>query len=194
MEKLKNFMKEIIDINDEEWEYIKNVSTVKSFAKGENLNFLTQTPRKIAFIFSGIVRSYIIEEDGKDYTWGFHIYKKSAPVNTLFVVDYLSLLTDTDSILHFDVLEECQIVFLDYSLLVELYSQNLKWQHYSRTITEEAYVLTRKRALILLSKSAKERLEILKKEFPSIFQKVPNYYIASYLGITPQSLSRLQNL
>ena len=192
MERLKHFMQKIIEISDEEWEYIQEVSTVKSFLKGANLNFLTQEPRKIAFILSGIVRSYVIEEDGKDYTWNFHMYSKDSPVNSLFVVDYLSLLTDTESILHFDVLKECQIIFLDYSLLRQLYTTNKKWQAYGRIVTEEAYIISRKRAITLLSKSAKERLRILEEEFPSIFDKVPNYHIASYLGMTAQTLSRLK--
>jgi len=186
-------MQTIIEISDEEWRYIQSVSTVKTFSKGENLNFLTQTPRKIAFILSGIVRSYVIEEDGKDYTWNFHIYSKNSPINSLFVVDYLSLLTDTESILHFDVLKECQIIFLDYSLLTQLYTTSKKWQSYGRIVTEEAYVISRKRTHTLLSKSAKERLQILEDEFPSIFNKVPHYHIASYLGMTAQTLSRLKS-
>ena len=193
MEKLKHFMQKIIDITDGEWRYIQSVITIKSFSKGENLNFLTKKPRQIAFILSGIVRSYIIEEDGKDYTWNFHIYDDNASVNNLFVVDYLSLLTDTDSMLHFDVLENCEIIFLDYAILTKSYTTHEKWQTYGRTVTEDAYIISRKRATSLLTKSAKERLQILEKEYPSIFEKVPNYYIASYLGITPQSLSRLQH-
>ncbi|MCH9812865.1 MAG: Crp/Fnr family transcriptional regulator [Epsilonproteobacteria bacterium] len=186
-------MQKIIDITDEEWSYIQSVSTIKSFSKGENLNFLTEKPRQIAFILSGIVRSYLIEEDGKDYTWNFHIYSENASVNNLFVVDYLSLLTDTDSMLHFDVLEDCEIIFLDYTILTNSYIHNEKWQTYGRTVTEDAYIISRKRTATLLTKSAKERLQILEKEYPTIFDKVPNYYIASYLGITPQSLSRLQH-
>ncbi len=193
MEKLRHFMQKIIDITDEEWSYIQSVSTIKSFSKGENLNFLTEKPRQIAFILSGIVRSYLIEEDGKDYTWNFHIYSENASVNNLFVVDYLSLLTDTDSMLHFDVLEDCEIIFLDYTILTNSYIHNEKWQTYGRTVTEDAYIISRKRTATLLTKSAKERLQILEKEYPTIFDKVPNYYIASYLGITPQSLSRLQH-
>jgi len=192
MEKLKQFLSSIIYINEKDWEYIQDVSTISSHKKGENLNFLTNHPRKIAFIISGIVRSFIIEENGKDFTWNFHYFTENSLVNNLFVVDYQSLLKDEDSSLHFEVLQNCKIIIIEYAILQQLYKTETKWQEYGRKVTEEAYIIARTRAMILLSKSALERLKILKKEFPDIFTQVPDYHIATYLGISPQTLSRLK--
>jgi len=192
MDKLRHFLETIIELDDDEWLGISKQCTCTTHSKGESLNYLTDT-RKIAFIFSGVVRSYVVEVDGKDYTWNFHYSGNDAKINNLFVVDYMSLLTGEKAVLNFDVLEECEVVSLPYEVLLSLSAQYEKWQRYCRIVTEEAYLITRERTLTLLCKSASQRLNILKDNFPDIFEKIPDYYIASYLGIAPQTLSRLQN-
>ena len=192
MEKLKTFISSIVKLTDNEWDFLRQAATISTFARGENLDFLAHKPRQMGFMFSGVVRSLMIEEDGKDYTWNFHFYSPDGHVNNLFVGDYASMLTDRDSMLQFEVLQDCEIVFLPYSALTTLYSNSEKWQRYGRKITEQAYVIARDRAMTLLSKSAGQRLALLQRDFPDLFEKVPNYHIASFLGITPQTLSRLQ--
>ena len=192
MDKLRDFIETIIELDNDEWEELSRQCICTIHSKGESLNYLTDR-RQIAFIFSGVVRSYIVEENGKDYTWNFHYNGNDARVNNLFVVDYMSLLTEKEAVLNFDVLENCEVVSMPYKLLISLSEQYEKWQKYCRVVTEEAYLITRERTLTLLCKSASERLSILKEDFPDIFEKVPDYYIASYLGIAPQTLSRLQN-
>ncbi len=192
MEKLKTFVSSLVDLTESEWDFLRQAATVSTLKRGENLSFLTHKPRQMGFMFSGVVRSFVIEEDGKDYTWNFHFYSKGGHVNNLFVGDYASLLTDTDSILQFEVLQDCEIVFLPYSALTTLYHDSEKWERYGRKTTEQAYIIARERALTLLTKSAGQRLALLQRDFPSLFEKVPNYHIASFLGITPQTLSRLQ--
>ncbi len=192
MEKLKTFISSIIEIDEKEWDSFRQTGTISSYNKGENLSFLAHKPRQMGFILSGVVRSFVIEEDGKDYTWNFHYYCLNGTVNTLFVGDYASLLTNTDSPLQFEVLQNCKIVFFPHSFLQALYKQSEKWERYGRKTTEQAYLIARTRAMTLLSKSASQRLSLLQQDFPDLFEKVPNYHIASFLGITPQTLSRLQ--
>jgi len=76
--------------------------------------------------------------------------------------------------------------------LFRLYASDDKWQMFARKIAEDAYCATRDRTLTLLTKNAKERLEILENYFPDIFTRVSQQHIASYLGITRQSLNRLR--
>lgn len=193
MQKLKDFICKHIELSDEDLEQLSQHIKIKKFKKNETIHHIGDIFKSIMFINSGIARSYIIKEDGKDFTWHFHFSNEnSANLKNFFIVDYASFTHQEPSKMNFEALEDCEVIIIDYQVLEKLYNSDIKWQFLGRIIAQEAYYLTHHRTISLLTLNAQERLNNLIEEYPNIFKQVPHYHIASFLGITPQSLSRLK--
>jgi CRP-like cAMP-binding protein len=109
------------------------------------------------------------------------------------VVDYVSFTRNVPEELAFEVLVDATLVKIEKNDLLALYESSIKWQKFATKMAEDSYAIMRERTFNLLTKSAKERLELLIEYFPGVFEKdVSVEHIASYLGITRQSLNRLQ--
>jgi CRP-like cAMP-binding protein len=109
------------------------------------------------------------------------------------VVDYVSFTQNVPEELAFEVLVDATLVKIEKKDLLALYESSIKWQKFATRMAEDSYAIMRERTFNLLTKSAKERLDLLIGYFPGVFEKdVSVEHIASYLGITRQSLNRLQ--
>jgi CRP-like cAMP-binding protein len=193
MTKLREFITNIIELTDADWFSISQIIITKKYKKQEVIHSIGDVCRKIMFIRDGVARSYIIKENGKDFTWQFHFSDKKANLKNLFLVDYASLTSQKASLFGFEAIEDCELLVISYDEIQKLYDTDCKWQYFGRIVAEEAYRLTQERTVSLLTLDAHERLDALRGECPDVFDKIPHYYIASFLGITPQSLSRLRH-
>ncbi len=193
MRKLKDFIGKYIELTDEDLKQFSQHVKIKKYKKNEIIHHIGDVFKNIMFINSGIARSYIIKEDGKDFTWYIHFSNdNSANLKNFFIVDYASFTHQEPSKMNFEALQDCEVFIIEYEVLEKLYNSDIKWQFLGRIIAQEAYHLTHHRTISLLTLTAKERLDNLIEEYPNIFEKVPHYHIASFLGIAPQSLSRLR--
>ena len=196
MYKLKNYINSFIALNEEDWMEMMMLFKSYSYKKGEFIYGSSDIPAEVNFIVKGVVRSFKMEEDGKDFTWAFYYLNDEVMehrmISDVCVVDYASFLRNESAELAFEVMEDCTVMTITKKDLFELYASDDKWQIFARKIAEDAYCATRDRTLTLLAKSAKERLEILEVYFPDIFKRVSQQHISSYLGITRQSLNRLR--
>jgi len=196
MEKLKKYINNFVSLEDSDWMNMMKFLKSYSYKKGEFIYGSSDIPSEINFIVSGIIRSFKMEEDGKDFTWAFYYLNDEVMEHRMIadvcVVDYASFIRGRSAELAFEVLEDCTIMTITKSDLFKLYDSDDKWQIFATKVAEDAYCATRDRTLTLLTKSAKERLEILEEYFPDIFKRVSQQHISSYLGITRQSLNRLR--
>jgi CRP-like cAMP-binding protein len=196
MHKLKNYINSFIALSEEDWMQMVKFFKPYSYKKGEFIYGSSDIPTEVNFIVKGVVRSFKMEEDGKDFTWAFYYLNDEVlehrMISDVCVVDYASFLRNESAELAFEVMENCTLMTITKKDLFELYSSDDKWQMFARKIAEDAYCATRDRTLTLLTKNAKERLKILESYFPDIFKRVSQQHIASYLGITRQSLNRLR--
>ena len=196
MYKLKNYINSFIALSEEDWMEMMTLFKSYSYKKGEFIYGSSDIPAEVNFIVKGVVRSFKMEEDGKDFTWAFYYLNDEVMehrmISDVCVVDYASFLRNESAELAFEVMEDCTVMTITKKDLFELYESDDKWQIFARKIAEDAYCATRDRTLTLLTKSAKERLEILEEYFPDIFKQVSQQHISSYLGITRQSLNRLR--
>ena len=196
MNKLKSYIDNFIPLNDEDWMEMMQLFKSYSYKKGEFIYGASDIPAEVNFIVEGVVRSFKMEEDGKDFTWAFYYLNDEVMEHQMIadvcVVDYASFLRNKSAELAFEVMEDCTIMTITKEDLFKLYESDEKWQMFARKIAEDAYCATRDRTLTLLTKNAKERFKILKNYFPDIFSRFSQQHIASYLGITRQSLSRLE--
>jgi CRP-like cAMP-binding protein len=196
MQTLKEYINEFIPLKDEDWMEMMQLFKSYSYKKGEFIYGSSDIPAEINFIVEGVVRSFKMEEDGKDITWAFYYLNDAVMEHRMIadvcVEDYASFLRNQSAELAFEVMEDCTLMTITKADLFKLYESDDKWQVFARKIAEDAYCSTRDRTLTLLTKNAKERLEILEAYFPDIFTRVSQQHISSYLGITRQSLNRLR--
>jgi len=194
---LREYINHFIELNDEEWRELSALFTEVHYKKGEHIYGDSNISQSLFFIIDGIIRSYKLEENAKDFTWTFHCLNMDTLNHRMLmdiaVVDYVSFTHETPEELAFEALTDATLIKIDKKDLFALYESSPKWQKFATKMAEDSYAIMRERTFNLLTKSAKKRLELLKSYFPGVFEKdVLIDHIASYLGITRQSLSRLQ--
>lgn len=144
-----------------------------------------QINSQLAFVQEGVMRMFYIAEDGKEINVQFFFEDD-------FVASYQSFITQTPSKYYIQALEDCELITISYESLQNAYTHSLAWQQFGRIIAEKVYTLSEQRTESFLFMSAEERYLNLLKKRPIVFEKVPLYHIASFLGIERESLSRLR--
>lgn len=143
----------------------------------------------IGLVKEGALRTFYVNECSEEINFLFHF---NQGLENIVFTDYESFLLHTPSKLNIQALEKTTVAFINYKDWQDLCSKNVYWQLFSKRMTEKVYLLAKKRVEDLLYYSPETRYVRLLKENPFIFQKIPQRYLASYLGITPQSLSRIR--
>ncbi len=187
-----SFIDNFISLKEEEKIFIENAFKFKMYGPGEIILESNKTCKSILFIVSGSARSYFINNAGQEYTWNFFFNDKTASFENFFILDYNSFLQQIPTPLKFQAIDNVEAIELQYDQLQSLINKSPKMQTVVRIMTEQAYSAMHKRGFSLLTQSAKERYLKLLKEEPYLLNKFQHYLIASYLGIAPQSLSRLR--
>ena len=164
----------------------------RRFAKGETICGAESVHREIRFLESGLARGYILDETGRDRTWHFYFNGDDAHMTNLFVMDYYSLNTGESSNIVFEAVEECEIVTVAYAELEPLHRQSAAWAAFSLEMANLAYDFVHRKYFSHLTGDAEARYEMLLREMPHLFERFPHYQIASYIGISPQHLSRIR--
>jgi len=147
---------------------------------------------KIYFIVSGTARSYYIDPSGVTVTWAFHFNNKASINRNFFAVDYRAFLTNTPSSIAIETLSEVNALIFTREELNYLMENSPKYETFMRKLNEKSYLGMFDRAFTLLTMSATERYHKLLNDEPHLLQMFSNHYIASYIGIAPQSLSRIR--
>lgn len=186
------FVEKYVPMNLIEWHLMKSNLRVSHYDKGDIIIHMDEICKELLFITQGLARGYLIDEKGKDYTWCLYFNDKNAQVHNLFVTDYESFLHQKPSNIEIEALEACEVISVAYTDVQNVYSYLKKGERFGRLMAEEAYSYLHQQIIDRQTKSAKERFEDFLKQTPFLLDKVPQYYIATLLGITPQHLSRLK--
>ena len=137
------------------------------------------------YVIQGAFRSFFVDEEGKEHT-------VQIAMDDWFVSDFYSYITQTPATLHVEALENSSILRATYDEIEPLCKEIHALSEYFRITTERAFAFSRKRALSNLSLSAEERFLELEKRYPNMIQRVAQKVIASYLGMTPEFLSKVR--
>ena len=190
---LRKQLEQTISIDEAEWEVIKALFVSKSFKKGDLIQHAGNVFNKLYYIRSGVARSYFLDPNGKEITWQLYFKDESSSKINLFLDDSISYYEDAGSLLSFEVLEDAEFSMIELAKLEDLYNSDKKWQFLGRMISHNTYYAsTFKRVLSMMSETAEQRYERLLADYPNIFSNIKSYHIASYLGIAPQTLSKLR--
>jgi len=190
--KLQTYMQKHINMDERELELLNTKFKYATFKKGEIISKVGDIHDRVYFVNSGLARSYLINAEGKDFTWSIYFNDENSDVINLFIVDYDSFITKKPSSLEIEALEDIEALYLTYEDMDFLHAQSPKILLFSKIMAELAYTYLHHRVLDSQTKSAKERFEKFMKTTPHLLEKVPQYHIASYLGITSIHFSRLK--
>lgn len=184
MEAMLDYFNTFYPLSQAAQEALINISNKLTIKKNKDLQSIGHTCRTIYFIKNGLARVYYFK-DGTDITEYF------AFENNL-IARVESLFTGRPSRKAIQILEDAEIISLNATLLFQLYNEFPEIERLARKITEAALVENVNRLESLQFHSADERYKALIEEAPDVLKRVPLKYIASYLGITQVSLSRIR--
>jgi CRP-like cAMP-binding protein len=185
MKKFKTFLQKIAPISDKEFDDSMLFFRTLTLKKGDFFVQKDSICKQIGFISDGIVRIYYTNENGEKTTSGF------CSENNL-TTSYKSFIQQLPSNLVIQALSETTLLAIGYKDLQALYAQSTTWQTIGRTLTEREYLVMEKYASVLNNETAKTKYLRFMKEHPDIMRSVPVNYIASYLGVTRRTLSRIR--
>lgn len=185
MRELITKIKSIIRLSKKAEEYLFSISTEKSLPKGEILVRQGQAVKKTYFVTDGWIRSYFIDKNGKEHTLQFAI-------KDWWISDFIAIYNKEIATLTVECITDSTIIEFSSRELDGIYSLFPEFEAFQRKNLERHVVSLHKRILNQLQLTAQERYDLFLKQYPDIEQYTPNYHIASYLGITQQSLSRIR--
>ena len=138
------------------------------------------------YVVKGAFRVYHLDNDGKEHT-------VSIGVEDWFVTDFYSYVTQTPATHYAEALEDSLIFQLKYEDIEPLCGEIHALSEYFRLTTEKAFAFSRRRIVSNISKSAEERYFEYINQYPEIANRVPQYVLASYLGISAEFLSKIRS-
>ena len=141
--------------------------------------------RHLAFVNSGCLRAYTVDQKGEEHVIQFAI-------QDWWISDLNSYLSGLPATYNIDAIQDAEVLLLDKSARDTLLESVPRMERFFRLLQEANYVATHKRINESLSASAEERYLSFLSTYPALVEQIPQTSIASYLGITPQSLSRIR--
>lgn len=172
-------------ISEEDFSLVSNVLTKRFVRKKRALINQGEICRYLYFVEKGSLRSYSIGKDGSE-----HVLQLVIEDN--WIADLSSFITQTPGNLIVEAIEDSEVLLLPNSAIDELCEKLPKLETYFRKLYQRAYVSMQQRYNAVQSSQAKERYEILIRDNPQFAARIPLIHIASYLGITAESLSRIR--
>ena len=184
MDQIRTYFEKITPLSDDDWDFFSSKLTRVVIPKKAFLLRAGSVENHLSFIEQGIVRHYIPKVEN-DITYAFSFAGE-------FVSGYESFLTRAPSISNIETLTECVFWQVKHDDLQAIYQQTNAGNIIGRKASEMLFIEKAKRELSLLNDTAEERYLNLFKEQPQLIRFIPQKYLASYIGITPQALSRIR--
>ncbi len=176
---------ETIPLTQEEQDFIKNYLTPKKLRKKQYLLQEGDVCKFIAFVEKGALRSYTVDEKGAEHIIQFALEGWT-------ISDLYSFLTAEPATYNIDALEDAELVLTNKPAHEELLKKLPKYETYIRLQLTGAYLAMQRRLTSIISLSLEERYAYLTELYPDIVQRVPQHMIASFMGLTPETLSRVR--
>ncbi|WP_155204906.1 Crp/Fnr family transcriptional regulator, partial [Xanthovirga aplysinae] len=173
-------------LTEDEQKKIENAFSLKSIKKGDYLIKEGQICHHIAYVKSGMLRVYYYDDENLDEVTCHLAFPDT------FISSFTSFLTQTSTRENIAAIENSEILMVNRCNLEKLSGEIPKLHIWRRVMAENLFIMMEKRILMLQSHDAYERYRQMLLENPDIILNVPLQYTASFLGITPQHLSRIR--
>lgn len=184
MEALLNTIRHFIPLTEADAALIRQLFKIKQLSKGQYFVQEGYTCKQVGFIQQGLVR-YFLNKDGQELTYEFG--KEGE-----FICNYASFLDQSVSDESIQVLEDTSLLVISFDDLQTFYKQVPAGDRFGRLIVESIFVRAKKQLASLYSEPPEVRYRQFLQLYPDIQQRIPQYYISSYVGVKPPSLSRIR--
>jgi len=186
MDKLKIYLDKLVHFTESEKEIFVSLFSEQQLKKNEYLAIEGEYSTTLAFLTEGVLRAFYRNIEGNEYNKTFF-------TDSNFVGAYSSLVTGQKNLINIQCLTNCRIQIADFREITKLYDDYPKIERLARKLAENKFAIKEKREIELVTLEASERYEIFLKEHPNLENLIPQYHIASYLGVTPTQLSRIRS-
>ncbi len=186
MEPFKKYLQQFPNYTPNIFENVLPFLSEKTINAGEILLRQGKTAKDIAFIEYGLFRQYYINEDGKEIT---SCFCKENSITT----SYRSLITQQESEISIQAVEESKLIIVSLESIKKLLNTDLFWQQFGRLAAENEFIISESHNRFLKDLSATDRYLQIFNNDKELLQRVPLKFLASYLQISPETLSRVRN-
>lgn len=181
-----DFYNRLSPIEEAEWELFSKLTTQKTLKKNESFLVHGQIPTEFGIILSGVVRHYYLDKEGREWTKSFNSKNE-------LIGPHAEFLQNVPARTCIQAVIDSEILVVPYADFVQLTANKLQWEVLSKKITEKLYLDKENREYQFLTKDAEERYNHFLSQYAEISNFISDYQIASFIGITPQALSRIRN-
>ncbi|MFT6983532.1 MAG: CRP-like cAMP-binding protein [Crocinitomicaceae bacterium] len=182
---MKNYLQSFNILTDKEIDSFEDLIISKTLKKGEFFITEGKTCKQVAFINSGLFRSFYYSSEDEDVTYCFTF-------ENTFLTAYSSFITQAPTDENIQALTDVELLIISKEKIDQLESSSTNWLKLFKKIAENEYLKMEKRVFMLQRESAETRYNDLLKNHPEYLHTIPLNYLASYLGITPRHLSRIR--
>ncbi|REA62851.1 Crp/Fnr family transcriptional regulator [Dyadobacter luteus] len=166
--------------------HIQQYLTPKKLRKRQYLHQEGDICKHIALVEKGALRSYVVDENGQEHITAFALEGWT-------ISDLSSFMHEQVSSQNIDALEDCELVLISRTSHEELLTTMPKYETYVRILVTDAYVALQKRMLGMISMSPENRYKSFIELYPNIVQRVAQHMIASFMGLSPETISRIRS-
>lgn len=185
-EKIIEYIEKFVKLTNEERQQIGHCFKEVKIKKRQFIVQPNFTTKHRNYVYKGAFRAYVVGDGGQDHTINFAI-------DDWWITDYNSYIFQQPATMFVVALEDSIILQIDYEAEQELKRQNHKFETFFRIIAERGLAFQQRRIISNLIHTAEERYENYVSKYPQIVQRVPQYALASFLGMTTEFLSRIRN-
>lgn len=182
---LTNHIKRFVSLTAEEEKLLCSYLRIEKYNKKEHLLEMGESCTGRYFINSGVLRMYTLNEKGVEQVIHFAI-------EGWWITDYFTYKTNMPSKSNIQAVETAEVVIVDAAIQDELLEKLPQLEKYFRLVLEKAYAASLMRTHYMFNFSAEERYRHFISAYPDFVQRVPQYLLASYLGFTPEFLSKMR--
>lgn len=176
---------QITKLEPKDEQILREIFSLKDLKKNEYFLREGEWNNKAAFILSGLVRYYVIKND-EESTLEF-------TQELQFIADFPSFAERGKSNQYIQAVEDCQLLVADYDGIQRIYNEIKDGNLIGRRIIEQRFIVMMNQLLSIYMHNPEQRYSHFVEQYTDIAQRIPQYLIASYVGIKPQSLSRIRN-
>ncbi len=181
---LENMRKHIRLTEEEEAVVLSKLRPVK-LKRREQLLKQGTVARDLAFVLEGCLRAYALDDNGFEHILQF------APTGW-WISDMSSVISRSESLLNVDAIKPSEVLLLSREDQLSLFDEVPKLERYFRVLTENGLVSSRMRLIENLSLTARQRYQRFCQTYPNLINEIPQKYIASFIGVTPEFLSKIR--
>ncbi|QDK82358.1 Crp/Fnr family transcriptional regulator [Spirosoma sp. KCTC 42546] len=182
---LQEAVNAIMPMTDADFVLLDAMTSTFSVLKGQTLMEPGRVCTDIYFLTHGVFRMYYVDPDGREINYRFALENN-------FMVDFQSFLSRKPSHYYWQAMENARGFAFSYNDVQEAYRQSRNWERFGRLMAEQVYQQVNERIELLQFLTPEQRYLHVVATQPALVNQISQFHLSSYLGVTPESLSRIR--